>query len=126
PALCPGMRPGAGFPPRARQAAQPPEIDQVHRCTPDPGRYAERGDAPVYAPPRPQDWADAGPSMATNTGIAIAVPKTLLILTPPAHQAHLAILNRLLTSRCDGHHKKCDVMAAMAPHAARPSDHYWN
>src|SRR5262249_23920931 len=56
------MRPGAGFPPRARQAAQPPEIDQVHRCTPDPGRYAERGDAPVYTPPRPQDWADAGMS----------------------------------------------------------------
>src|SRR5262245_48801819 len=76
------MRLGAGFPPRARQAAQPPEIDQVHRCTPDPGRYAARGDAPVYAPPRPQDWADAGPSMATNNEIAIAVPKTLLILTP--------------------------------------------
>jgi len=72
------------FPPRARQAEQTVAADQVHQCAPDPGRYAERGDAPVYAPPRPQDWATAGVREATTAikVIAIASQRThALILT---------------------------------------------
>src|SRR5262249_22011042 len=55
PLLCPAWRPGAGTPPRARQAPQPAEIDQVHRWTPAPEYYPCPPDVLASPPPRPQD-----------------------------------------------------------------------
>ena len=46
-------------------------------------------------------------------------PPSALLLTEISAR-HQAILNRLLTSRCDGHHKKCDFMVATPAHSVAP------